>query len=87
MCTQMIDKMNSQNIRVDEYICEKMYRYTYLHRNKKKNISFKTYLMFMTRNYKTNAILINKRLHKERDVILEGSNTYLSSSKVLFLPE
>jgi hypothetical protein len=40
--------------------------------------------MFWTRNYKTNALLINKRLYKERDIILEGSNTYLSSSKVLF---
>jgi hypothetical protein len=40
--------------------------------------------MFWTRNYKTNAILINKRLRKERDVILEGSNTYLTSSEVLF---
>jgi hypothetical protein len=40
--------------------------------------------MFWTRNYKTNAILINKRLRKERDVILEDSNTYLTSSEVLF---
>jgi hypothetical protein len=60
---------------------------THLHRNKKKNNSSKTYIMFWTRNYKTNAILINKRLRKEIDVILEGSNTYLTSSEVLFFPE
>jgi hypothetical protein len=43
----------------------------------KKNISLKTYIMFWKRNYTTNANLINKKLRKERDIILEVRFKYI----------